>query len=54
VVRALTWMRNSVRPAIARLVDAGYHEEVLRALELDQVVHRHVVDPHGPSDELIN
>lgn len=54
VVRALRWMHNSVRPAIARLFEAGYHEEVLRALELDQVVHRNLEERPEESRRLLN
>lgn len=40
VIRSLKWMTNSVRPAVARLIECGYREEMLEALGLRPAVHR--------------
>lgn len=40
VIRSLKWMTNSVRPAVQRLIDCGYREEMLEALGLRPVARR--------------
>lgn len=42
--RSLTWLTNSVSPSVKRLVDRGYLQQVLEALNLD-----HLVQPAGSS-----
>lgn len=50
-VRVLRWLRNSVQPAIKRLLDQDLDQEVLRALGLETFPE---LSPNGPSTTFVD